>query len=115
MSFHVWFLRRASNSRFMAARQVGLLTAKVKHVGLASTEELSVTARSAFDTGYRTVLSVGILGLMIWFRERVVIRWVGRSGGAAGLRVERASLCAGFSRVRFGIGSRVGMFLDQYW
>ena len=115
MSCHVWFLRRASNSRFMAARQVGLLTAKVKHVGLASMEELSVTARSAFDTGYRTVPSVGILGLMIWFRERVVIGWVGRNGGAAGLRVERASLCAGFSRVRFGIGSRVGMFLDQYW
>ena len=38
----------------------------------------------------------------------MVIRCVGRSGGAAGLRVERASLCAGFSGVRLGLCSRVG-------
>ena len=33
---------------------------------------------------------------------------MGRGGGAAGLRVERASLCAGFSGVRLGLCSRVG-------
>jgi hypothetical protein len=38
----------------------------------------------------------------------VVIGCGGRSGGAAGLRVERASVCAGFSGVRVGLDSRVG-------
>ena len=33
---------------------------------------------------------------------------MGRDGGAAGLRVERASVGAGFSGVRSGLDSRVG-------
>ncbi len=45
---------------------------------------------------------------MIWFWEQVVIGCVGRGGGAAGLRVERASLCAGFFGVRLGLDSPVG-------
>ncbi len=75
----------------MALRQVGLLTAEVKQVGSASMAELSVTASSALGTRYRTVPSVGILGLLIWFCERVVIGWVEGSVGAAGLRVEGGS------------------------
>ena len=69
----------------MALRQVGLLTTEVKQVGSASMEELLVTARRALGTGYLTVPFVGIFGLLIWFWERVVIGWVGGSGGSAGL------------------------------
>uniref|UniRef100_A0A2N9FJS3 Uncharacterized protein n=1 Tax=Fagus sylvatica TaxID=28930 RepID=A0A2N9FJS3_FAGSY len=38
---------------------------------------------------------------LVW--ERVVIGWVGGSGGSAGLRVMRGSLCADFSGVRLEI------------
>ena len=38
----------------------------------------------------------------------MVIGCMGRDGGAAGLRVERASVGAGFSGVRLGLDSRFG-------
>ena len=54
----------------MAARQLESFTVVVKQVG--STMEALPSARSAHGTGYRTVLSVKVLGLVIKFSEKYV-------------------------------------------
>ena len=59
----------------MVARQLESFTAMVKQVG--STMEALPSARSAHGTGYRMILSVKVLGLVIKFLERVIMGWVG--------------------------------------
>jgi hypothetical protein len=58
---------------FMAFRHWGSLEAAVKHVGLGREEMGSVVASKALGRGYRTVSSVGSLGLLMLFLDRVSI------------------------------------------
>ncbi len=56
---------------FMAFRHWGSLEAVVKHVGSGMEEMGSVVVSNALGRGYLTVPSVGMLGLVILFLDRV--------------------------------------------
>ena len=58
---------------FMAFRHWGSLEAAVKHVGSGKEEMGSIVASKALGRGYRTVSSVGSLGLLMLFLDRVSI------------------------------------------
>ena len=61
---------------FMAFRQWGFLEAVVKQVGSGRSEISFVVVSKASGSGYRMVLSVGRLGLVILFLDRVIMGWV---------------------------------------
>jgi hypothetical protein len=74
---HVPFLRRASNSAFIAARQAGCLLAWEKQVGSSSVDTMEAVRAWG---GYLTLPSVNLDGLKIILCDRVVMSWT-RVGG----------------------------------
>ena len=67
----------ASNSSFIALRQLGSFEAVVKQVGSGREVAEAVAARKAFGSGYRVVPSVGIFGLKMRFLDWVSIWCMG--------------------------------------
>ena len=61
-------------------------------VGSVSSGSLWVSARRALEMGYRMVPSVYVLGLDIWFWDRVFMGWMGGGGGGGSVVLEVSGL-----------------------
>ena len=84
----------------------------MKHVGSSIEEIGSVVASKALGRGYLTVPSVGSLGVVMLFLDRVIIGWIEVVGGG-GVRLGKAKEVRGSSGKQWGDGEEEGGFRDS--